>query len=120
MHNKRIGRDDLLKIEWARTPPSASWRFDSHRVERGSRRISPRRRSLSPTRRDSSPLKDRDHDRDRRDRSKSPDSREVDRDREKARSGGFGDGRDNRFHNEIGADDMKVPSPAPNDNGSIE
>ncbi|CAI7573528.1 unnamed protein product [Penicillium bialowiezense] len=29
MHNKRIGRDDLLKIEWARTPPSASWRFDS-------------------------------------------------------------------------------------------
>jgi hypothetical protein len=44
----------------------------------------------------------------------------VDRDREKARSGGFGDGRDNRFHNEIGADDMKVPSPAPNDNGSIE
>ncbi|KAJ6052041.1 hypothetical protein N7499_011428 [Penicillium canescens] len=31
MHNKRIGRDDLLKIEWARTPPSASWRFDSGR-----------------------------------------------------------------------------------------
>ncbi|RMZ78895.1 hypothetical protein DV738_g3652, partial [Chaetothyriales sp. CBS 135597] len=24
MHNKRIGRDDVLKIEWARTPPSAS------------------------------------------------------------------------------------------------
>uniref|UniRef100_A0A8H7KBD3 RRM domain-containing protein n=1 Tax=Bionectria ochroleuca TaxID=29856 RepID=A0A8H7KBD3_BIOOC len=21
MHNKRIGRDDILKIEWARTPP---------------------------------------------------------------------------------------------------
>ncbi|RMD41102.1 hypothetical protein DV735_g4025, partial [Chaetothyriales sp. CBS 134920] len=21
MHNKRIGRDDVLKIEWARTPP---------------------------------------------------------------------------------------------------
>ncbi|KAH6644436.1 hypothetical protein C7974DRAFT_408115 [Boeremia exigua] len=41
MHNKRIGRDDLLKIEWARTPPSASWRFDSGRdrprSERGDR-----------------------------------------------------------------------------------
>ncbi|KJX98852.1 putative pre-mrna splicing factor protein [Zymoseptoria brevis] len=36
MHNKRIGRDDLLKIEWARTPPSASWRFDTGRDgERG-------------------------------------------------------------------------------------
>ncbi|KAB8301085.1 hypothetical protein EYC80_003001 [Monilinia laxa] len=32
MHNKRIGRDDLLKIEWARTPPSASWRFDTGNV----------------------------------------------------------------------------------------
>ncbi|KAF2115364.1 hypothetical protein BDV96DRAFT_646369 [Lophiotrema nucula] len=68
MHNKRIGRDDLLKIEWARTPPSASWRFDSgsgrdrggdrggeRGGERGSRRErSPRgggsRRSASPRR----------------------------------------------------------------------
>ncbi|KAI0134680.1 hypothetical protein BJ170DRAFT_591643 [Xylariales sp. AK1849] len=37
MHNKRIGRDDLLKIEWARTPPSASWRFDSGRDRDGGR-----------------------------------------------------------------------------------
>ncbi|KAI1763962.1 RNA-binding domain-containing protein [Hypoxylon sp. FL1150] len=92
MHNKRIGRDDLLKIEWARTPPSASWRFDSGRDrdgrrERGGR--SPRRgRSPSPRRstRDYSPRKDdrRDRDRDRdydrerrdtRDRSRSPDTR---------------------------------------------
>ncbi|OTA70295.1 RNA-binding domain-containing protein [Hypoxylon sp. EC38] len=91
MHNKRIGRDDLLKIEWARTPPSASWRFDSgrdrDRRDRGGR--SPRRgRSPSPRRstRDYSPRKDdrRDRDRDRdydrerrdtRDRSRSPDPR---------------------------------------------
>ncbi|KAK7952302.1 uncharacterized protein PG986_008030 [Apiospora aurea] len=67
MHNKRIGRDDLLKIEWARTPPSASWRFDSGRDrdgrgDRDSRRSarSPRRgRSPSPRRstRDYSPKK---------------------------------------------------------------
>ncbi|KAF2789536.1 hypothetical protein K505DRAFT_92635 [Melanomma pulvis-pyrius CBS 109.77] len=101
MHNKRIGRDDLLKIEWARTPPSASWRFDSgttregggdrrgdrgERSERGPRRDrSPRpRRSTSPRRGgDRSPRKDdrreRDYDRRDRDRSRSPD---ADRDRE--------------------------------------
>ncbi|CAK7205495.1 hypothetical protein SEUCBS139899_008271 [Sporothrix eucalyptigena] len=84
MHNKRIGRDDILKIEWARTPPSASWRFDSGRDR--DRRRSPRRggRSPSPRRRDTSPRKDdrrdrdRDYDRDRdsrRDRSRSPDQR---------------------------------------------
>ncbi|KAF1925859.1 uncharacterized protein M421DRAFT_423420 [Didymella exigua CBS 183.55] len=105
MHNKRIGRDDLLKIEWARTPPSASWRFDSgrdrprgERGERGSDRgdrssrgddrgvpsgrdRSPRRRSVSPRReRAGSPRKDRERDYDRRDRdrSRSP----VDGDRE--------------------------------------
>ncbi|KAL1650496.1 hypothetical protein SLS61_005961 [Didymella pomorum] len=102
MHNKRIGRDDLLKIEWARTPPSASWRFDSGRDrprgERGSDRgdrssrgddrgvpsgrdRSPRRRSVSPRReRAGSPRKDRERDYDRRDRdrSRSP----VDGDRE--------------------------------------
>ncbi|KAL5113234.1 hypothetical protein ACEQ8H_008901 [Pleosporales sp. CAS-2024a] len=89
MHNKRIGRDDLLKIEWARTPPSASWRFDSgrdrprgersERSERGSgRERSPRRRSTSPRReRDAfSPRKDdrreRDYERRDRDRSRSP------------------------------------------------
>ena len=93
MHNKRLGRDDTLKIEWARTPPSASWRFDSGR-DRDRRRSpasgSSRRRSPSPRRstRDYSPRKDDrgdrgdrydDRDRDRRerrgtrDRSRSPD-----------------------------------------------
>jgi len=105
MHNKRIGRDDLLKIEWARTPPSASWRFDSGRDaprggrgsergdrgdrsdrggDRGDRGIrSPRRRSISPRRdRGGSPRKDdrreRDYDRRDRDRTRSP----IDGDRE--------------------------------------
>ncbi|KAL1903308.1 hypothetical protein Sste5346_000593 [Sporothrix stenoceras] len=87
MHNKRLGRDDILKIEWARTPPSASWRFDSGRDR--DRRRSPRRggRSPSPRRRDASPRKDdrrdrdRDYDRDRDsrrdrgDRSRSPEQR---------------------------------------------
>jgi len=98
MHNKRIGRDDLLKIEWARTPPSASWRFDSGAERdrarapsgRDSGRRSPRRgRSPSPRRgRDYSPRKDegrgRDRDYDRRDRgdrrSGSPDPDRMDRD----------------------------------------
>ncbi|KAK7187272.1 hypothetical protein DPSP01_011317 [Paraphaeosphaeria sporulosa] len=101
MHNKRIGRDDLLKIEWARTPPSASWRFDSgrdrprgergERSERGGRGgdrspRSERPRSRSPRRSrggDYSPRKDdrreRDYDRRDRDRSRSP---ERDGDRE--------------------------------------
>ncbi|RMZ82828.1 hypothetical protein DV737_g1861, partial [Chaetothyriales sp. CBS 132003] len=49
MHNKRIGRDDVLKIEWARTPPSASWRFDTGRDRRDRRdRSPPRRRDRSP------------------------------------------------------------------------
>ncbi|KAI1001303.1 hypothetical protein K3495_g6900 [Podosphaera aphanis] len=91
MHNKRFDRDDILKIEWARTPPSASWRFetgrDRERAQYGRR--SPRRsmRSISPRRGrggDFSPRKDdrRDRDRDysRRsrviDRSRSPDDRE--------------------------------------------
>ena len=75
-------------MKWARTPPSASWRFDSgrdrdsrsDRGDRGERRRSPRRgRSLSPPprRRDYSPRKDdrrdRDYDRRDRDRSRSPD-----------------------------------------------
>jgi len=104
MHNKRIGRDDLLKIEWARTPPSASWRFDSGRDggreggrdggrERAPRRDrSPRRsgRSQSPPRRtrDYSPRpKDDRRDRDYESRrSRSPDGRDRemkdDRDRD--------------------------------------
>merc|ERR1712093_792196 len=69
MHNKRMGRDDVLKIEWARTPPSASWRFESGRDRdrrgdggrSGGRSPAPRRgRSPSPRRstRDYSPRKD--------------------------------------------------------------
>ncbi|KAI0164224.1 RNA-binding domain-containing protein [Hypoxylon cercidicola] len=122
MHNKRIGRDDLLKIEWARTPPSASWRFDSGRDrdgrrERGGR--SPRRgRSPSPRRstRDYSPRKDdrRDRDRDRdydrerrdtRDRSRSPDPRDRDRDDR--------DDRDRRDNGTNGDDRKAVDSPPP-------
>jgi hypothetical protein len=128
MHNKRIGRDDVLKIEvrsaantiqsstdlsqWARTPPSASWRFDTgrDRRERGGERggdrgadrsdrrerSPPRRshRSPSPRRRDYSPRKDdrrsdrdrsdrdRDRDYDDRRRSRSPVDRERERDRD--------------------------------------
>ncbi|MCJ1358055.1 MAG: hypothetical protein MMC33_008053 [Icmadophila ericetorum] len=87
MHNKRINRDDMLKIEWARTPPSASWRFDSGRDrgpgDRGSRRSPRRGRTPSPRRGrggDYSPRKDdrrdRDYDRRDRDRSRSPDDRD--------------------------------------------
>ncbi|KAF7594274.1 hypothetical protein BBP40_009674 [Aspergillus hancockii] len=89
MHNKRIGRDDLLKIEWARTPPSASWRFDSGRDRRRDRTPPRRGRSPSPRRgrgeysprRDDSPdERDRDmkDDRDRRDdeRERRDDERE--------------------------------------------
>ncbi|TVY58806.1 Pre-mRNA-splicing factor srp1 [Lachnellula cervina] len=95
MHNKRIGHDDLLKIEWARTPPSASWRFDSGRERERAPpgRRSPRRGGRSPSPRrggrsgDYSPRKDSRRDRDRdydrrdrgdRDRSRSPDDRERD------------------------------------------
>ncbi|CAK7267230.1 hypothetical protein SEPCBS57363_002487 [Sporothrix epigloea] len=124
MHNKRIGRDDMLKIEWARTPPSASWRFDSGRER--DRRRSPRRggRSPSPRRRDISPRKDdrrdRDYDRDRdsrRDRSRSPDQRDRDRDLKEDRDdrreiGANGDDRKEREHNDSPAplahDDLDV------------
>jgi len=107
MHNKRMGRDDVLKIEWARTPPSASWRFDSGREREGAppRRRSPRRGGRSPSPRrgrggDFSPRKDerrdRDRDYDRRDRggdrSRSPDDRDRDvkdeRDRDETRENG--------------------------------
>ncbi|PPJ51597.1 hypothetical protein CBER1_08493 [Cercospora berteroae] len=102
MHNKRIGRDDLLKIEWARTPPSASWRFDtgsdrprdsrerdSGRSERGGRD----RRERSPRRRSGSPPRSRRYDDDRegsaRERDYERGSRRDDRDdrrRERTRS----------------------------------
>nr|POE74409.1 pre-mrna-splicing factor srp1 [Quercus suber] len=108
MHNKRMGRDDLLKIEWARTPPSASWRFDAGR---GPRDRSPRRggggraRSGSPRGGrsgryddDREPRGDRDRERDYdrrdrrdRDRTRSPDAdrdRDMkDRDRDEEREG---------------------------------
>ncbi|KIV96158.1 hypothetical protein PV10_00060 [Exophiala mesophila] len=140
MHNKRIGRDDLLKIEWARTPPSATWRYEAgrgrdsrdsrdgrdSRDSRDRRDRSPARRSArssSPRRRDYSPRKDdrrdrggdRDRDRDRdhddRRRSRTPDTRDRDRDR---------DGKDDRERRDddrdVGAngDDRKaIDSPPP-------
>ncbi|GAB1316283.1 hypothetical protein MFIFM68171_06493 [Madurella fahalii] len=121
MHNKRIGRDDILKIEWARTPPSASWRFDRSDRDRGPRRSSPRRRSPSPRRstRDYSPRKDdrrsdrdrdRDYDRDRRDtrdRSRSPD-RDRDRDIKDDRDR---DDRDRRENGTNGDDRKPIDSP---------
>ncbi|KAK3902233.1 hypothetical protein C8A05DRAFT_34073 [Staphylotrichum tortipilum] len=118
MHNKRMGRDDILKIEWARTPPSASWRFDRTDRERGPRRSSPRRRSPSPRRREYSPRKDdrrdrdRDYDRDRRDtrdRSRSPDrdrDRDTKDDRERDR-----DDRDRRENGANGEDRKPIDSP---------
>ncbi|KAJ9649071.1 hypothetical protein H2201_007548 [Coniosporium apollinis] len=120
MHNKRIGRDDLLKIEWARTPPSASWRFDSGSDRPGSDRRPPRRdrsprrsgRSASPPRRgrgDYSPRKDdrreRDYDRRDRDRSRSPDDR--DRDMKDVRD------RDDDRENGTNGDERKLDSPPP-------
>ncbi|KAI0201932.1 hypothetical protein F4808DRAFT_459320 [Astrocystis sublimbata] len=123
MHNKRLGRDDILKIEWARTPPSASWRFDSGRDrdgrDRGRGGRSPRRgRSPSPRRstREYSPRKDdrRDRDRDRdydrerrdtRDRSRSPDTRDRDRDDR--------DDRDGRENGANGDERKAVESPPP-------
>lgn len=122
MHNKRIGRDDILKIEWARTPPSASWRFDSGRDRERNPRRSPRRRSPSPRRRDYSPRKDdrdrrdRDYDRDReprerrdtRDRSRSPDTRDrSDRDKDDRED------RDRRENGTNGDDRKALDSPAP-------
>ncbi|KAH7371562.1 hypothetical protein BKA66DRAFT_183489 [Pyrenochaeta sp. MPI-SDFR-AT-0127] len=137
MHNKRIGRDDLLKIEWARTPPSASWRFDSgrdrprgerserggdrgDRSDRGDRGVrSPRRRSTSPRReRGGSPRKDdrreRDYDRRDRDRSRSPDGdREMKdvRDRE--------DDRGDRERGDRERDERRERDREPEANGEV-
>ncbi|KAF8459364.1 hypothetical protein BGX38DRAFT_3293 [Terfezia claveryi] len=79
MHGRRIGRDDVLKIEWARTPPSASWRFDSGRdAPRGRRGGSPRRSARSVSRDRCSPRVGRDK-RDRpSERSRSPAKRDDD------------------------------------------
>ncbi|KAL3424367.1 Pre-mRNA-splicing factor srp1 [Phlyctema vagabunda] len=114
MHNKRIGRDDLLKIEWARTPPSASWRFDDGRSRDApsSRRRSPRRSGRSPSPRrsrgDYSPRKEerrgRDYDRrDRVDRSRTPDDRDRD----------VKDERDDARENGANGEDRKVPIESP-------
>ncbi|KIW69269.1 hypothetical protein PV04_05153 [Phialophora macrospora] len=134
MHNKRIGRDDVLKIEWARTPPSATWRYEAGR-DRGRRERSPPRRSgrsPSPRRRDYSPRKDdrRDRDRDdRRDRDRDYDDRRrsrspVDRDRDRDRD--MKDDRDRRDDDrDAGAngDDRKAldsPPPAHDDLDTAE
>ncbi|KAI4101861.1 MAG: hypothetical protein L6R37_004736 [Teloschistes peruensis] len=115
MHNKRLGRDDLLKIEWARTPPSASWRFDSgsdRRPPPGRRDRSPRRgrSGTPPRRRDYSPRKDdrreRDYDRRDRDRSRSPEDR--DREMKDVR-----DRRDDEDEREANGDDRKVSMDSP-------
>ncbi|RMY05383.1 hypothetical protein D0867_10042 [Hortaea werneckii] len=125
MHNKRIGRDDLLKIEWARTPPSASWRFDAGRPPRRER--SPRggggsRRSVTPTRRsryDDEDRRERDYDsrRDerRRDRTRSPEDRDrdmKDRDREEDREREHRD-RDYEQNGANGDDRKERDEPAP-------
>ncbi|KAI5462744.1 hypothetical protein BGZ63DRAFT_403938 [Mariannaea sp. PMI_226] len=123
MHNKRIGRDDLLKIEWARTPPSASWRFESgrDRDRRGGGRSPRRGRSPSPRRstREYSPRKDdrrdrdRDYDRDSRrdrDRSRSPDHRSSDRERD---SKDDRDDRDRRENGTNGEERKPLDSPPP-------
>ncbi|KAL2221436.1 putative pre-mRNA splicing factor [Thermoascus aurantiacus ATCC 26904] len=137
MHNKRIGRDDLLKVEWARTPPSASWRFDSGRDRRRDRTPPRRGRSPSPRRGrgDYSPRRDdrrdrdydrrdrerdreRDRDRDRerererereRDRSRSPDDRDRDIKDDRDRRDDDRDRRDDDRENGANGDDRKVP-----------
>ncbi|POR36105.1 Pre-mRNA-splicing factor srp1 [Tolypocladium paradoxum] len=125
MHNKRLGRDDMLKIEWARTPPSASWRFESGRDRdrrgggAGAPRSPRRGRSPSPRRstRDYSPRKDDRRDRDRdydrddrrdRDRSRSPNPRDRDRDAKDDR-----DDRDRRENGTNGDDRKGDDSPPP-------
>merc|ERR1712225_150553 len=100
---KAASGSHLLKIEWARTPPSASWRFDTGRERErapAGRRTSPRRGGRSPSPRrgrgDYSPRKDdrrdRDYERRDRDRSRSPEDRDRDvkdeRDREEGRENG--------------------------------
>ncbi|KAI1845103.1 hypothetical protein JX265_002811 [Neoarthrinium moseri] len=132
MHNKRLARDEILKIEWARTPPSASWRFDSGRdrdsrdsrrggrsPRRGGRSPSPRRstRDYSPPRKDDRRDRDRDYDRDSRrdtrDRSRSPDPRDRDS-KDERDDRGDRDRRESRGENGTNGDDRKpADSPPP-------
>ncbi|MCJ1428261.1 hypothetical protein MMC29_006170 [Sticta canariensis] len=130
MHNKRLGRDDVLKIEWARTPPSASWRFDSGRdrgpaSSGGRRERSPRRRSPTPPRRgrgDYTPRKDdrreRDYDRRDRDRSRSPDDR--DREMKDVRDRRDDDDRENGTARDDHKVNMESPIPANDDLDTAE
>ncbi len=106
----------LTSLQWARTPPSASWRFDSGRDrgpgdrptgDRRPRERSPRRGGRTPSprrgRAEYSPRKDDrrggDYERRDRDRSRSPDDRDRemkdDRDRpmEDRENGTNGDDR---------------------------
>ncbi|VTT76947.1 unnamed protein product [Fusarium fujikuroi] len=106
---------------WARTPPSASWRFESgrDRDRRGGARSPRRGRSPSPRRstRDYSPRKDDRRDRDRdydresrrdRDRSRSPDHRDRERDSKDDR-----DDRDRRENGTNGDERKALDSPPP-------
>lgn len=81
MHGRRIGRDDYLKIEWARTPPSASWRFDGGRDAPRRRAMSPRSRGRSRSRGRESPRRRSPDHRDSRDRTRSPVGRKEEDDR---------------------------------------
>jgi hypothetical protein len=108
---------DINLIQWARTPPSASWRFESGRDRQdrqpaSRRERSPRRRSQSPPRRRDSPSRrDRDYDRRDRTRSRSPDTRDDrDRERDRDRDRDAKDTRDRDDHRENGnatGDDRK-------------
>ena len=119
----------LIPAQWARTPPSASWRFDAGRPPRRDRsprgeRGGDRRRSRTPPSRryDDDRDKDRDHDRDRdrrdrrdRDRSRSPDDRDRemkdrdrgDEDRERDRERGGDRERDYERENGTNGEDRK-------------
>ncbi|KAK3619829.1 hypothetical protein LTR56_006577 [Elasticomyces elasticus] len=148
MHNMRIGRDDVLKIEWARTPPSASWRFDAGRPgpgepgARGSREPRDTRRERSPRRapagsrsppprRDDRRERDRDYERPARrdrDRTRSPEDRDRDmKDRDREEDPARDRERDRDYERENGTNgDVKVeereerPPPAHDDLDTAE
>lgn len=103
MHGKAIGRD-VINVEWARTPPSASWRFEPGDRDRRDARGPPRRdrdRSPPPRRRSRTPPPRRGGGRGyspRRDdrRERDYDRRDRGRDRERERSRSPGDGMRDR------------------------
>jgi len=117
MHGRRIGRDDLLKIEWARTPPSASWRFDGGRdaPRGGARRGGSPRRGRSVSRgRDSPRRSERRGERDARSRSPGrkgdDDLRRPDDDRERSPLPANGDDshhrKDSPLHDDLDTADL--------------